>query len=139
RLTSNVCIDFLRREKRLRPVHGAVSLDGDEAQGCYQLPDERYCPQRALERHELQRALRRCMETLTADHREVLVLRELGGLTYAEIEDVLGLEAGTVKSRIARARAALRRALLADGNFFSPLASIKTEKRREEVSRYDGL
>lgn len=53
----------------------------------------------------------RCMERLDAPHREILVMRNLRGLAYEEIAQALGLEMGTVKSRIGRARENLRRLL----------------------------
>ena len=48
------------------------------------------------------------LNTLSAEHREVLVLRELQGLSYKEIADVLGIPQGTVESRLFRARQQLK-------------------------------
>lgn len=124
RLASNVCIDFLRKEKRRHSVSATISLDtdGDETRQA-ELPDERYTPERELDRRELLRTLSQCLESLSDQHRQILVMRELSGLSYAEIGAVLGLEDGTVKSRIARARVALRKELAARGNFFYEGAS----------------
>jgi RNA polymerase sigma-70 factor (ECF subfamily) len=54
------------------------------------------------------------MEKLGAKHREILILRNVKNLSYEEIAVILGLSVGTVKSRIARAREALRARLGAD-------------------------
>ena len=63
----------------------------------------------ALDREALERALDR----LPTEFREVLVLRELEGMSYKEIGAVVGVPVGTVMSRLARARERLRRSLLA--------------------------
>ena len=106
RLTSNVCIDFLRREKRRSTLSMTVSLDDEEGA-----------------RQELRDTLRAGLRALSEEHRQVLILRELEGLSYGEIAALLGVEEGTVKSRIARARLALRKYLLEQGNFFGSPSS----------------
>lgn len=124
RLTSNVCIDFLRKEKRRSALSMTVSLDDEEEARQAELPDERFSPHVEAERRERREALRAGLAALSAEHRKVLILRELEGLSYGEIAQVLSLEEGTVKSRIARARMALRNYLQKQGNFFEPPTSI---------------
>ena len=68
------------------------------------------------------------LQTLSPEHREVLILREIQQLSYDEIADVLSLDLGTVKSRINRGRRQLREFLLKQGNFLSSAASNKTER-----------
>ncbi|MBM6870714.1 sigma-70 family RNA polymerase sigma factor [Pseudoflavonifractor phocaeensis] len=124
RLTSNVCIDFLRREKRRSGGAPAVSLDDEEAY-TREVPDERYSPQRQVEADETRRLIRAGLDALSEEHRQVLELRELDGFSYGQIARLLDLEEGTVKSRIARARLALRKYLVENGNFFTSSSSTK--------------
>lgn len=124
RLTANACIDLLRKERRRT---AAASLDDEEqeepaAAGGWGDPAE------ALERGQQREAVRRCMDALSPEHRQVLSLREFAGLSYEEIAQTLDLEVGTVKSRISRARLQLRKLLLQDGNFSPPDASNENRK-----------
>ena len=124
RLTSNVCLDMLRKRGRL----DELSLTDDEA-GEFPLPDLRFDPQRSLEKKELRRAVKRGMEKLSPEFREALALRDVEGLSYEEIGQVTGLEPGTVKSRIYRARRKLAAFLMADGNFSDREPSYETAAR----------
>ena len=137
RLTSNVCIDALRRNRRRQAVAETVSLDDDDS--WIEPADWEGDPQRLLERAELSRAVERGLEALPDHFRQVLVLRELSGLSYQEIGTAMELDLGTVKSRIARARVALRKILLADGNFSHKTSSNPTEKEEREVTRHGAV
>lgn len=118
RLTTNLCIDFLRKEKRKRAAGNVLYLDDtEEGEASIDLPDSTADPHRQLEQNEVRERLGQAMKALSPEHRQVLSLREISGLSYAEIAGVLGVEEGTVKSRIARARTALRKKLLESGNF----------------------
>ena len=102
RLTSNVCLDMLRKEKRGGKV---VSLyPDDEDDHMLDLPDTAPLPEEAAEKRERIECVRTAMKNLSAEHREILILREVDGLNYAEIAEQLGINEGTVKSRISRAR-----------------------------------
>ena len=118
RLTSNVAIDYLRRQKKQR---GDMSLD-DEELGLDAV-DTGPGPQDAAERTEVRSVVAAGLQELREGHRQVLVLREIQGLSYEEIADVLEVEMGTVKSRISRARSALRKILLQKGNLSGYLPS----------------
>lgn len=118
RLTSNVAIDYLRRQKKQR---GDMSLD-DEELGLDAV-DTGPGPQDAAERTEVRSVVAAGLQELSEGHRQVLVLREIQGLSYEEIADVLEVDLGTVKSRISRARSALRKILLQKGNLSGYLPS----------------
>ena len=126
RLASNACIDHLRKQKRRQAMSTTLSGDEDQEERQADIPDERFQPETELERQELRRAVERGLRKLSDEHRQVLVMREVNGLSYQEIGDILDLEAGTVKSRIARARISLRKILLEDGNFSDWTSSERT-------------
>lgn len=107
RITVNMCIDFIRKKKRSREVdyddgilrEGAV--DGDDEI----LPSRLGInPDRVYGRKELRAKMLEALETLSEKHRTILVLREVEGLSYEEIADVLQISKGTVMSRLYHAR-----------------------------------
>lgn len=118
RMATNASIDFLRREKRRQVLSMTMEEDSEERQA--QVPDERYSPHRLLEQKEARQAVANALAALSPEHRQVLVLREMEGLSYTEMAHLLDLEEGTVKSRLARARLALKDFLQKSGNFFVP-------------------
>lgn len=115
RIVSNVCLDFLRSRKRKPTVSLSVEDDeGEESQ--LDIADETQSPELLLERSLTREAVRRGLDSLPPDYRQILLLREIQGLSYEEISQVLGLEDGTVKSRIFRARKKLCAFLSQSGN-----------------------
>ena len=124
RLTSNACVDLLRKENR----HQGPSLDDETVSA--EVPDPTPTPEKAVEQQELRRQIEAGLQTLSPEHREVLILREIQQLSYDEIADVLSLDLGTVKSRIARARLALKKFLVQEGNFSPETPSKQTKSRR---------
>ena len=125
RLASNACVDLLRRETRHKNAAGP-SFNDEEA--AVDLPDESATPHDTLERKELRQQIEAGLQSLTPDHRQVLILREMHQLSYDEIGKALELDVGTVKSRINRARKQLRNFLLKTGNFSGGAPSNTPEK-----------
>jgi RNA polymerase sigma-70 factor (ECF subfamily) len=105
RVATNACLDELRRRRR-RPEPTADE-DLERAAGGPSGGGAAATLDAVGERVDIDAAL----ATLPAEYRAAVVLRDLVGLDYAEIGEVLGAPAGTVKSRIARGRAALAEAL----------------------------
>lgn len=72
-------------------------------------------PYQALEKAERQALVRRALASLAPPYRTVVVLREIEGLSYEEVAQVLGVAEGTVKSRLLRGRELLKRKLMGWG------------------------
>jgi len=102
-IVRNTCFTWLQRN---RP--GDVSRLGDEAG---ELIDDEPSPLVVATRAADAESVRAAVETLPAELREAIVLREFEGLEYKEIAAVAGVPIGTVMSRLSRARARLRTAL----------------------------
>jgi RNA polymerase sigma-70 factor, ECF subfamily len=105
RVATNACLDELRRRRR-RPEPTADD-DLERATGGTGIGAGSPALDAVGDRADIDAAL----ATLAPEYRAAVVLRDLVGLDYAEIGEVLGAPAGTVKSRIARGRAALAEAL----------------------------
>lgn len=108
RIVSNVCRDQLRKTKK----NGHSSLDEDvwleDGSVKKQLRDERPTPDEFYERKELKEYLQGLINNLNPDYKMVVVLRDIQGYSYEEIAEILDCSLGTVKSRLNRARKALR-------------------------------
>lgn len=122
RIVSNLCLDFLRAKSR-RPAQSLTVEDDEGEVDELEIPDEHFSPEKLLDRKLTRESVQRGLASLPDDARQILLLRELKGLSYEEIADVLGLEPGTVKSRIFRARKRLCAFLLQDGNLPESIAS----------------
>ena len=109
RVVTNVCLDSLRRCRKTVLSLDELEQDG-RSRAC--VPTMAPGPESLLEQAELRTLLQEIIRTLSSDHRIVLILRDVEGLAYEEIAAILGCSLGTVKSRLARAREALRRAFL---------------------------
>ena len=123
RIASNVCTDCLRRRRE------TVSLSAEDENGERELEieDLRFDPAAAAEKSALRDAVREAMDALPDAPRRVLLLREIGGLSYDEIARTLEIDVGTVKTRIFRGRKKLCILLAQNGNFFHSAASNSSE------------
>lgn len=122
RIATNVCLDFLRSKSRKQQVSLTVSDDDDE-DAQLDIPDPKADPEQQLIKKISMQSVEEGLKTLPDKQRQILVMRELGGMSYAEIGAALSLEEGTVKSRIFRARKRLCTFLLDSGNIPDSLAS----------------
>jgi len=123
KICRNAALDYLRAEQRRRTV-SLTEEDEDGSENVIDPPDPDLLsdPQRRLEQKEDRLAVRAAINRLSREHREILVLRDMEGYSYEEIAEMLDLELGTVKSRINRARRAVKD-FLKNGNFLAKESS----------------
>jgi RNA polymerase sigma-70 factor (ECF subfamily) len=103
-IVRNTCYTWLERN---RPRQPTATFDEDKHSGTDAVPG----PEAPLLRREERQQLRQALAELPPDFREVIVLRELEGLSYKEIAQITEAPLGTVMSRLARARERLHEAL----------------------------
>jgi RNA polymerase sigma-70 factor (ECF subfamily) len=131
RIVANACLDELRRRKR-RP---SVSLDdlaaGEEDDRSDEslsiLADPTEGPESAAVRSDLRRSIEDCLSLLPPDQRATVLLVDVHALEYGEAARALRVALGTVKSRVARARADLRDCLRAKGELPPQARRLESE------------
>lgn len=119
RIAMNLCVDFARHKNAGPQTQPLVGEDDAERP----VPDPAPTPEEHLDNSELGRELAAALSAVSEEHRRIVLLRDVSGLSYTEIADVLEISEGTVKSRLSRARSALRETLLQRGNILPPAAS----------------
>jgi RNA polymerase sigma-70 factor (ECF subfamily) len=126
RVVTNTCLDELRRRGRVRHASLDESLPTDDGALPRQPVHEAETPVESAERREVQAAVQRAINRLPAEYRIVVVMRDIQDYSYHEIAVILDTSLGTVKSRLHRARHALRAILRS------------TEAVRLEIARIAG-
>jgi RNA polymerase sigma-70 factor, ECF subfamily len=102
----NLIIDHYRQTRRFQQVAGTEELE------TMNLKDEKVPnPERTVERDEAARFLREGLAALSPELKEAIILRDIEGMAYLEIAELLGIPEGTVKSRINRGRLELAKLL----------------------------
>lgn len=122
RITKNACLDELRKRKNKATVSLDEDLETEDGAIKRQVEDCSPGPDALYESMELRDIVRTAIGHLSDEHKFVIILRDLQGFSYEEIAKVLECPEGTVKSRINRARKALkeilqRRMELLDGDY----------------------
>lgn len=108
RIVHNACNDELRKRIRKRTSSLSDIVFNEDGDLSRQIPDPSDGPEQSLDRIETQRVVQQSINELDDEYRIVVVMREIQGLSYNEIADALGINLGTVKSRLNRARHALK-------------------------------
>ena len=107
RLTVNTCLDALRKRKK-----NVLSLETAAEYGASFTDDSVPTPEGRVLSLERSEDIQTAINTLTDEHKSVIILRDINGFSYEEISDFLGISIGTVKSRINRGRQKLKDLLI---------------------------
>ncbi len=120
RVAANTCIDLVKKSNRDKNTYsideGYENSDGDTKYT--EIADDSSQPETVLEDSEVKDAINLAISELNEDYRTVIILRDIQGLSYDEISEIVGCSVGTVKSRISRGRKNLREILLTDRELF---------------------
>lgn len=112
RIALNLCRDRARRKKRVRFQSMDTPRSGDDGDmEPMEFPDAGKLPEEQLTGDELQRRVREAVETLSDDHKAVIIMHHFQGMEVNDIANILDVPSGTVKSRLARGREQLHRKL----------------------------
>jgi len=106
-VTRNACIDQLRRRRRSAEVVAIRPRDAVPIDGASSAPS----PEKIVEGAQIGSTIRAALADLTESAREVVILREIQGLSYAEISDVMDISVDSVRVTLHRARRRLRESL----------------------------
>ena len=118
RITVNVCMDILRKKKKDNTA-SLYNTDDDENEYILDITDESENVEKKVLEEERKRELYKAIEKLKPKHKELIILRDIEGLSYDEIAAILKMNVGTVKSGINRARAYLLEKLKENKELFS--------------------
>ena len=120
RIAKNTALDFLRKEQKNKNNVSLYTENSDGEETVMDIPDTSVSssPEQTAVKNEAKEILYSALDEISDEHKEIIILRDVDGYTYEEIAEMLGLEYGTVKSRLFRAREALRKKLL-EKNYFN--------------------
>ena len=124
RIAANCCMDWLRKKKRDK----SVSVEPLREQG-FDPADTAPGTEEQVVQEDERRRLREAIAELPEDQREALILTQLEKISYEETARRLGVEEGTVKSRVNRAKARLKE-MLSEGRELSPPDGVQKNERR---------
>jgi len=139
RIANNVCVDYIRRKKKCRILSLDAACETADGEVYLQVSTGEPGPADVAEYGELVREVTEGIRGLSPEHRAVIVMHDVQNLTYEQISEVCRCPMGTVKSRLNRARHALKRHLenrgiLSRNSAFetsesSPASSVKDGRR----------
>ncbi len=117
-ILNNICLDYLRKKARQPDTVSIGQKSTDDEEYELQIEDNGIGPHESLEKKEAAIMLERALSKLSDEHRAAIILRDIEGREYEEIAKISGISLGTVKSRLSRARLALRKILEEEKELF---------------------
>lgn len=111
RIAMNLAIDHLRKHKKRKHSEFDEQIASHDSSGSLADAHTRESPRRAVERKQLQNSILLALDKLSPDHKQIILLREIEGLSYSEIAETLEVAEGTVMSRLFYARRKLQQLL----------------------------
>lgn len=131
RITHNTCIDEMRKRKGKQSFSLEEELENEEGSMQRQIADEGDTPEESLLRAEQRNEILQALDNLSEEHKAAIVLRDVKGLSYEEIAEILEVTLGTVKSRISRGRNQLKNEILKIREQNEKM-SVRKKERRED-------
>ena len=111
RITSNLCIDRIRSRRGDAQFDERIGDDGDASEAGFLSSQLGTNPQKSALRRELAEKMQEALQQLPEKHREILLLREVEGMSYEDLAKVLDIPKGTVMSRLFHARSKMQKLL----------------------------
>ena len=112
RITTNVCLDLLRKRKDNSAISFDAEVETEDGEMRLDPVDRTPGVEETIEREELKRLVSEAVMKLPEIHRTMIILRDFNDLSYSEIASAIDCPEGTIKSRISRARKALKDLML---------------------------
>ncbi|MBQ2897021.1 MAG: sigma-70 family RNA polymerase sigma factor [Clostridia bacterium] len=107
RIVTNTALDYIKKYRKSNVFSLNAQMDDEGDSYIENIRDDSPTPEEVIDSEETKKLVHQALDKLSPDHKAILVLRDINGLSYEEIAEVLMLSTGTVKSRINRARNAL--------------------------------
>jgi len=113
KVANNACIDELRkRGSRISAESLDEAVESEDGEMSRQYESKESPPDEVVISRERQSEIKKAIAGLPADYKNIIILRDIQGLSYEEIAEITGAKLGTVKSKLSRARTALRDKLI---------------------------
>ncbi len=114
-ITSNTAIDYIRKHKKQSLLSLDKEIEFEDSSVGLTLESNDLTPEQELIQKEKRELIQKAIELLDEESRELIILRDINGISYTEISELLDIKLGTVKSKISRSRIKLQKIILSFG------------------------